>query len=49
MEDVNIVMEMELLLFQCNLCHVEVICEICEGKRYNDETLQVKFKEKNNC
>ncbi|ATI73016.1 excinuclease ABC subunit A [Mesoplasma florum] len=25
---------------------VEVVCEICEGKRYNDETLQVKFKEK---
>ncbi|WP_031542540.1 excinuclease ABC subunit UvrA [Mesoplasma photuris] len=26
---------------------VEVVCEICEGKRYNDETLQVKFKNKN--
>ncbi|ATZ19034.1 excinuclease ABC subunit A [Williamsoniiplasma somnilux] len=26
---------------------VEVLCEICEGRRYNDETLQVKFKGKN--
>ncbi|AOG60032.1 excinuclease ABC subunit A [Spiroplasma helicoides] len=26
---------------------VEVMCEVCEGKRYNDETLQVKFKSKN--
>ncbi|WP_027063566.1 excinuclease ABC subunit UvrA [Mesoplasma seiffertii] len=26
---------------------VEVKCEICEGQRYNDETLQVKFKNKN--
>jgi excinuclease ABC subunit A len=26
---------------------VEVKCEICEGHRYNDETLQVKFKNKN--
>lgn len=26
---------------------VEVMCETCEGKRYNDETLQVKFKGKN--
>ncbi|QEH61296.1 excinuclease ABC subunit A [Spiroplasma chinense] len=26
---------------------VEVICETCEGKRYNDETLQVKYKGKN--
>lgn len=26
---------------------VEVVCEVCEGKRYNDETLQVKFKSKN--
>ncbi|WP_219818110.1 excinuclease ABC subunit UvrA [Entomoplasma ellychniae] len=25
---------------------VEVTCEVCEGKRYNDETLQVKYKEK---
>lgn len=25
---------------------VEVVCEVCEGKRYNDETLQVKFKDK---
>ncbi|WP_425380207.1 excinuclease ABC subunit UvrA [Spiroplasma endosymbiont of Stenodema calcarata] len=26
---------------------VYVPCEVCEGKRYNDETLLVKFKEKN--
>ncbi|AHI52416.1 excinuclease ABC subunit UvrA [Spiroplasma culicicola] len=26
---------------------VEVVCEVCEGKRYNDETLQVKYKSKN--
>ncbi|WP_425379036.1 excinuclease ABC subunit UvrA [Spiroplasma endosymbiont of Polydrusus pterygomalis] len=26
---------------------VYVACEVCEGKRYNDETLLVKFKEKN--
>ncbi|WP_026389364.1 excinuclease ABC subunit UvrA [[Acholeplasma] multilocale] len=26
---------------------VEVQCEVCEGKRYNDETLQVKYKMKN--
>ncbi|AGR40760.1 excinuclease ABC subunit UvrA [Spiroplasma taiwanense] len=25
---------------------VEVICEICDGKRYNEETLQVKYKGK---
>ncbi|PPE05827.1 excinuclease ABC subunit UvrA [Williamsoniiplasma lucivorax] len=26
---------------------VEVVCEICEGRRYNSETLQVKYKGKN--
>ncbi|KAF5295802.1 hypothetical protein FQA39_LY12975 [Lamprigera yunnana] len=26
---------------------VEVVCEICEGKRYNEETLQVLYKGKN--
>ncbi|ATZ16816.1 excinuclease ABC subunit A [Williamsoniiplasma luminosum] len=26
---------------------VEVVCEVCEGKRYNVETLQVKYKTKN--
>jgi len=26
---------------------VYVPCEVCEGKRYNDETLLVKFKDKN--
>jgi len=26
---------------------VEVVCEVCEGKRYNEETLQVTFKGKN--
>lgn len=26
---------------------VEVQCDVCEGKRYNEETLQIKFKEKN--
>lgn len=26
---------------------VYVTCEICEGKRYNNETLQVKYKDKN--
>ncbi|AHF61387.1 excinuclease ABC subunit A [Spiroplasma mirum ATCC 29335] len=26
---------------------VFVQCEVCEGKRYNDETLMVKYKEKN--
>lgn len=26
---------------------VYVVCEECQGKRYNDETLQVKFKDKN--
>ncbi|AGM24723.1 excinuclease ABC subunit UvrA [Spiroplasma chrysopicola] len=26
---------------------VFVNCEVCDGKRYNDETLMVKFKEKN--
>lgn len=26
---------------------VEVQCEICEGKRYNEETLMVKYKNKN--
>ncbi|WP_152908003.1 excinuclease ABC subunit UvrA [Mycoplasma sp. HU2014] len=25
---------------------VEVICEVCEGKRYNSETLMVKYKDK---
>ncbi len=26
---------------------VEVICETCNGRRYNEETLQVKYKKKN--
>lgn len=26
---------------------VEIVCEVCEGKRYNEETLQVRYKEKN--
>gem|GEM_PF-4950975 len=25
---------------------VEVMCEVCEGKKFNDETLQVKYKTK---
>ncbi|QBQ07286.1 excinuclease ABC subunit A [Spiroplasma gladiatoris] len=29
------------------LGYVEVICEVCEGRRYNEETLQVKYKSKN--
>jgi excinuclease ABC subunit A len=28
------------------LANVWVKCEVCEGKRYNDETLQVKYKDK---
>jgi len=26
---------------------VEIVCEVCEGKRYNEETLQVRYKKKN--
>ena len=26
---------------------VYVVCEECNGKRYNDETLQIKYKDKN--
>lgn len=29
------------------LSNVETICETCQGKRYNDETLQVRYKGKN--
>jgi excinuclease ABC subunit A len=29
------------------LGYVEVVCEVCNGRRYNEETLQVKFKGKN--
>ncbi len=29
------------------LAHVETICETCQGKRYNDETLKIKYKGKN--
>ena len=29
------------------LADVYVTCDVCEGKRYNKETLEVKFKEKN--
>ncbi|WP_339022852.1 excinuclease ABC subunit UvrA [Spiroplasma endosymbiont of Crioceris asparagi] len=29
------------------LGYVEVICEVCKGKKYNEETLQVKYKGKN--
>jgi excinuclease ABC subunit A len=29
------------------LADVYVKCDICDGKRYNDQTLEVKFKEKN--
>ncbi|MDR2799191.1 MAG: excinuclease ABC subunit UvrA [Bifidobacteriaceae bacterium] len=29
------------------LSDVYVICEVCKGKRYNDETLEVKYKGKN--
>ncbi len=26
---------------------VEVICDVCDGRRYNEETLQIKYKDKN--
>ncbi len=26
---------------------VDVVCDICDGQRYNEETLQIKYKEKN--
>ena len=29
------------------LADVYVKCDICDGNRYNDQTLEVKFKEKN--
>ncbi|MFC2104743.1 ATP-binding cassette domain-containing protein, partial [Bacteroidota bacterium] len=29
------------------LANVETICETCEGKRYDDETLKIKYKNKN--
>lgn len=29
------------------LSNVETICETCDGKRYDEETLEVKYKEKN--
>ncbi|MDR3128391.1 MAG: excinuclease ABC subunit UvrA [Bifidobacteriaceae bacterium] len=29
------------------LSDVYVLCEVCQGKRYNDETLEVKYKNKN--
>src|SRR5699024_8537866 len=29
------------------LGYVEVVCEICNGRRYNEETLQIKYKGKN--
>ncbi|MDR2748785.1 MAG: excinuclease ABC subunit UvrA, partial [Bifidobacteriaceae bacterium] len=29
------------------LSDVYVVCEVCKGKRYNDETLEVKYKGKN--
>ncbi|NHK31397.1 MAG: excinuclease ABC subunit UvrA [Asgard group archaeon] len=35
--------EIEMLF----LSNVEIICDECDGKRYNRETLQVKYKEKN--
>ncbi|NHJ47185.1 MAG: excinuclease ABC subunit UvrA [Asgard group archaeon] len=35
--------EIEMLF----LSNVEIICEECDGKRYNRETLQVRYKEKN--
>jgi len=31
------------------LANVWVKCEVCEGKRYDDETLQVKYKDKSIC
>jgi excinuclease ABC subunit A len=35
--------EIEMLF----LSNVEIICDECEGKRYNRETLQVRYKNKN--
>ncbi|NHJ38515.1 MAG: excinuclease ABC subunit UvrA [Asgard group archaeon] len=35
--------EIEMLF----LSNVEIVCEECDGKRYNRETLQVKYKNKN--
>ncbi|KAJ3623649.1 hypothetical protein Zmor_004361 [Zophobas morio] len=29
------------------LGYVEVVCEVCNGRRYNEETLQIRFKGKN--
>ncbi|WP_425443421.1 excinuclease ABC subunit UvrA [Spiroplasma monobiae] len=29
------------------LGYVEVVCEVCDGKRYNEETLQIKYRGKN--
>ncbi len=26
---------------------VDVVCDVCDGQRYNEETLQIKYKEKN--
>ncbi len=26
---------------------VDVVCDVCNGRRYNEETLQIKYKEKN--
>ena len=44
----KLVVEMELLKLKCTfLPDVYVPCEVCHGKRYNRETLEVKYKGKN--
>ena len=42
----RLVREMESLKLRCILSDVYVPCEVCGGKRYNRETLEVKYKGK---
>ena len=44
---VKLVKVMALLKLKCTLPDVYVPCEVCDGKRYNRETLEVTYKGKN--